>query len=195
MPDAALISDLTWRSLEMQKKVFPDMPHFIAPDEIKTMLRPSRRAKTLKIHVLSLAIIADNEKDLAEVVALIYGKNATLKCKETGKEYNRSGKNSCQIGEDWRTARRTGAAKRGGQAKAKKDERMFWEGFNKIADRWHLPAKGENASPVLLKEADISRNTVRAYLGYTREEWQKLSQAKRERILERNSWKGNRDDN
>jgi hypothetical protein len=193
MPDVALISDLTWRSVEMQRKAFPDMPHFLIPDDLTALFRPTTRKAILRIHVVSYAVIADNRDGIEKFISLCKSKKAEVFSKESMTTWGHNQSNASFI-DAWINARRNGAAKRGGEAKAKKDERLFWEGFNKIAHRWHLPAQKENASPKLLSIADISRNTVKAYLGYTREEWQKLSQAKRERILERNSWKGNRDD-
>jgi hypothetical protein len=77
------------------------------------------------------------------------------------------------------------AASIGGRANAQRAEKAFWQKFAVIADRWHLPSKKENANKPLLAEADVSRNTVKSYLGYNREEWQRLSDAQRERILKR----------
>jgi hypothetical protein len=183
MADKALISELTWRSLEMQKKAFPDMPHFVAPHEIDIMLRKTTRKVKDTIHMMSLGIVAKTEKDFLVVAKLLNARGVAVVCLDDDRV---SGGHKLK---DWRCAwrrsRRTGAAKKGGEAKAEKDEQKFWEGFNKISDRWHLPSKGENISSILLKEADTSRNTARSYLGYTREEWQQLSQPKRDRILKR----------
>jgi hypothetical protein len=164
MPDVALISDITWRGLEMQREAFPNMPHFVGPDEIPTMLRPSNRKDVLRIHVLSLAIIAENADKLRMFVRAAYERDAKIISKETGKEYCRRTKIAGRVVDDWLTARRIGAAKAGGEENAKRAEREFWEGFSKIKDRWHLPAKKENASKPLLKQARTSRNTVRRYI-------------------------------
>jgi hypothetical protein len=192
MPDVAVISDLTWRTLEMQRKAFPDMPHFLIPNELSALFRPTTRKAILRINVLSYAVIADSRDGVDKFIALCRTKKAEVFSKESMTTW-RHNQSSASLIDSWVHARRNGAAKRGGDAKAKKDERLFWEGFNKIAHLWHLPAKKQNASPKLLAIADVSRNTVKSYLGYTREEWQKLTQAKRERILERHSWKGDRD--
>jgi hypothetical protein len=177
MADKALISELTWRSLKMQKDAFPDMPHYIAPDDIATLLRPSTRKDTLRIHVVSLAIMADKEKDFRELLKLIKRRKANIVTIEEG--FTSVG-NESHLVEQWRLARRKGAAKRGGEAKSKNSEQKFWDGFTKIADRWHL----KDTSKVLMKEAGIKHHdTVRVNLGYTRWEWRKLSDAKRARVL------------
>lgn len=184
MLNRALISALTWRSLEMQREAFPDMPHFIGPDEIPTMLRASTRRETLNIHVVSLAIPADTAQGFLAFMARLRKRKAILHVQELGGTIGRD------IGTQrlialWQAARRNGAAKAGGEENAKRAEREFWEGFAKIKDRWHLPAKKTNASKPLLKEAGTSRNTAKSYLSYTREEWQRLPETKRNRILEK----------
>lgn len=181
MADKVLISELTWRSLEMQRQAFPNMPHYVAPDDVATMLRKSTRSDDLHIHVMSLAVIADNEKDFRDFLKLMKERKAYLHA-------------DCPIGfyiyvcqwsvdnavDCWRRARRNGAAKAGGDAKAENSERKFWEGFAKIKDRWHL----KDTSKALMKEADIGHHdTVRVNLGYTRWEWRRLSDTKRERVL------------
>jgi hypothetical protein len=182
MPDKALISELTWRTLDMQRKALPGMPHYVAPDELGELFRPTTRMEKLRINVVSVAVIADNEKDFREFMSRAKKRGALIIVPSAGLVYPLK-KTPDEMVALWRNARREGAAKAGGIAKANKDERLFWAGFSKIADRWHLPAKEENASPFLVAEAETSRNTVRSYLGYTREEWQRLTPAKRERIL------------
>jgi hypothetical protein len=103
--------------LEMQREAFPDMPHFIGPDEIPTMLRPSSRKDVLNIHVLSLAIIADTAEKLKQFVQSSYKRDAKIISKETRKEYCRRTKIDSRVVDDWLTARRTGAAKAGGEEK------------------------------------------------------------------------------
>lgn len=184
MTDKALISDLTWRSLAMQREAFLDMPHFVAPDEIRQLLRPTTRNAKLKIHVVSYGVIADNRADLDEFIKLCKARKVEVVSKEDGTSWH-SGQSAASLIDSWIAARRNGVAKRGGQARAVKLEKEFWEVFPKIADRWHLPAKKPNTNKHLLAEIKLSRNTVRSYLGYTREEWQRLTPAKRERILKR----------
>lgn len=180
MTDKALISSLTWRSLDMQKKAFPDMPHYIMPDEMSYFLRPSRRDGVLNIHVLSLGIIADKERDFLEFAKEAFKRGAVIFAKETGKKYSTYSK---KLIIDWMLSRREGAAKKGGEASAKAHQERFWPRFAIIANRWHMESKWPSASAPLLKEAGLTRNTVKSYLGYNREEWQRMTDAKRARIL------------
>ena len=180
MTHKALISELSWRSLKMQKDAFPDMPHFIAPDDLPSLLRPTRRNSGGVIHVLSLAVIADKEKDFRDFLTLVAKRGYGLVSIEEDIGLYDGKWPSKKIVELWRKARRSGAAKRGGEAKSKNSEEKFWIGFSKIADRWHL----KDTSKVLMKEAGIKHHdTVRVNLGYTRWEWRKLSDAKRARVL------------
>ena len=184
MTEKALISDLTWRSLEMQRELFKGMPLYELPTDLGAIFRATTRKSEDRFFVASFAIIADSEIDLRDFAKQCKKRKIDI-CSAEGQTHWRWYNSVQVLVEWWRDARRNGAAKRGGEVKAKKDEILFWQGFNKIKDRWHLPAKKENASPVLLDEAETSRNTVRSYLGYSREEWQKLTQAKRDRILKR----------
>jgi hypothetical protein len=184
MTEKALISDFTWRSLESQRALFKGMPLYELPDDMGAIFRPTTRQSDDRFFVASFAIIAENENGLKAFAKECKKRKIDI-CSAEGQTHWRWYNPVRILVEWWREAKRNGAAKRGGEVKAKKDEIIFWQGFNKIKDRWHLPAKKENASPVLLKEADTSRNTVRSYLGYTREEWQRLTEAKRDRILKR----------
>jgi hypothetical protein len=164
MTDKALISDLTWRSLESQRALFKGMPMYELPDDMGTIFRPTTRQLEDRFFVASFAVIAETEKDLREFAKQCKARKTDI-CSAEGQTHWRWYNSITILVEWWRDARRNGAAKRGGEAKAKKDEIMFWNAFNKIKDRWHLPARRENASPKLLAEADTSRNTVKAYLG------------------------------
>jgi hypothetical protein len=180
MPDVALISELSHHKMQVQKDTYPDMPHFVSPDEIPMMLRPSTRADTLRVHVLSLAVIADNEKDFREFLSMAKKRKAQIVSKLEG----------TSSVEQWKLARRNGAAKAGGDAKSEISEKKFWECFASIVDRWHLPSVKPNTNTLLLKEAKTTRNTVKSYLGHTRVQWQGFSDARRRRILkEKAPWK------
>lgn len=178
MTHKALISELSHRSLKMQRDAFPDMPHYTAPHEIGMVLRPSTRKEQLKLHVVSLAVIADNEKDFRSFIALARKRDVIL-CLEDGLMLNCKAPINHLI-DKWKGSRREGAAKAGGDSKSRNSFLKFWDGFSKIKDRWHL---NEN-SKGLMKEAGIKHHdTVRVNLGYTRWEWRKLSDAKRARVL------------
>jgi len=179
MADKAVISEYSWRSKEMQQSQYPDMPHFFLPGDISLLLRNTQRKNKDIFHCVSLGILADNEQDFRSFVRQAWKLGASIKTP------NCLLQPKTQIGTAvywWKEARREGAAKAGGYAKARNAEAKFWEGFSRIANRWHLPSRG-NTSEDLLAEAETTRNTVVAYLGYTRLEWRKLSDAKRERVL------------
>lgn len=181
MPDVALISSLTYRPEELQRATYPDYPHF-SIDEIPTMLRVSQRASTLHVHVLSLACVAETEEEFREFWRLLKLRKALLHSKEECLAILSTAASLDRILRVWRSARRNGAAKAGGEENARRAECEFWERFAKVKDRWHLTEKSET----LLKEAGIKHHdTVRSYLNYTRWEWRRLTEPKRKRILEK----------
>ena len=142
------------------------------------MLRPSQRNAALRVHVLSLAIIAETEDDFREFLKLMNARKAKLHSKEDALKGER--KTADQLVKLWRIARRNGAAVAGGKENAKRAELKFWRSFAIIQDRWHL----SDYSEALLKEAKIRHHdTVRSYLLYTRWEWRRLTDAKRASVL------------
>lgn len=182
MTDVAFITAYSWRNKDMQVQALPFGVY--EEHEVSAMLRPTTRKDELRINVLSFACIADNEKDARKFAKLCRDRDASIRSHEENKTW--SGKQAlAAFVYLWGKARRVGAAKAGGEAKARKSEQDFWVAFAKIADRWHLPAKGANTSAPLLAEAGTTRNTVKAYLSYTREEWRRLTQAKRDLILKK----------
>lgn len=162
MTDKALISELTWRSLEMQKHAFPGMPHYIMPDEVASIMRPSQRKDELRIHVMSLGIIANNEKDLRSFMKMVEKRKARIYVSEKMTEYGC--KTISMMIEDWRDARKEGAAKVGGQISADKRKAKSAAGAKLIEARWGMPSKTW-PTHVLLKEADMSYNTAKTILG------------------------------
>lgn len=164
MTNKALISELSWRSLKMQREAFPDMPHFVAPDDLPSLLRPTRRNNGALIHVQSLAVIADNEKDFREFITLISKRGCGLVSREEDIGIYDGKYPSKLIVALWREARMRGAAKIGGQISADKKKAKAAEGIAKIKDRWPLPSS-EWPTAVLLEEAGVSFNTVKAHLG------------------------------
>jgi hypothetical protein len=120
MVDKALISELTWRSLETQKAAFPDMPHFIIPDELSFLLRPTQRKEKLVIHVMSLAVIAETEKEFWAFMKEAFSIGAIIRCLETGEEYTKHLRITAI--EAWKVARKFGAAKIGGRISADRKE-------------------------------------------------------------------------
>lgn len=161
MADKALISDLTWRSLEMQRAAFPDMPHFVAPDEISSLLRRTQRKDRLFIHVMSLAVIADDGDDFESFWRKL-PKHAAVRDLERAEviEATFPIKKAKML---WWSARKFGVAKVGGRISADNRKAKSAEGAAKIKDRWGMPSKTW-PTKVLLKEADISYNTAKTLL-------------------------------
>jgi hypothetical protein len=177
MPDVALISSLTYRPEAEQRKTYPNYPQFTL-EEIPTMLRPSQRNAALRVHVLSLAIIAETEDDFREFLNLMKVRKAALHCKED--ELRGERKTADQLVKLWRAARRNGAAVAGGQENSKRAELNFWRQFAIIKDDWHGPEKSE----VLMKRSKIRHHdTFRSYLLFTRWEWRRLTDGKRASVL------------
>lgn len=161
MTNKALISELTWRSLEMQKAAFPDMPHFLAPEELPNLLRPTTRISLPNIHVMSLGIVADNEKDFHQFYDQVKFQKAFITVEELGKTQRLR---FCDIKYSeayymWKEARRNGVAKIGGIISAKLRRAQSLAAAEKIKDRWGLPSKTW-PTKVLLEEANFSYNTA-----------------------------------
>lgn len=164
MADKALISEFTWRSLEMQRHAFPDMPHFVAPDELSSLLRQTRRAEKLVIHVMSLAVIADNENDFRLFLASCRERNYSILDKEKNFHWHPEVCKSEAVVKLWRAWRKEGSAKIGGQISADKRKAKSASGAAAIQDRWGQPSK-DWPTHVLLKESDLSYNTAITQLG------------------------------
>lgn len=147
----------------MQKAAFPDMPHYVAPNDIQEILRPKTRKETIWIHALSPAIIADNEKDVRSFVTLLNKRKAIVKFKEDDCIWSFDGDVKSYI-EHWRKARKNGVATIGGRISAEKRKADSKTGVEKIRDRWGMPSRTW-PTRVLLDEADLSLNTVKAHLG------------------------------
>lgn len=163
MTDKALISDLTWRSLDMQRKAFPDMPHFVAPNDVASLLRPTRRQQTLRICVVSLGVMSDTEKNFLYILSGIRKIKAHIWEEETRTEYH----DDCPIKNvvnAWKVARRDGAAKIGAKISADRKKARVRQACALISDRWPMPSS-EHPTSKLLEEAGISLNSVKAVLG------------------------------
>lgn len=167
MTEKALISDLTWRTLEMQKAAFPNMPHYIAPDEITNLLRSTTRNGKIDVHVVSLAVIADNENDFQNFIDLAQKRGINLHTQEEGMEFLFDKKVRHQhnhIIETWKKARKNGAAKIGGSISARKKEDATKVAIELIREDWPKPSD-EFSTKELLARAKVSLNTAKKHLG------------------------------
>lgn len=163
MTEKALISELTWRSLDMQRAHFPNMPHFVAPHEIPMLLRQTTRPQENKVFVVSFGVISKNEKDLRDFGKLCKTRKTNV-CSAEGQTEWRWYNSVNLLVEWWREARRNGAAKIGARISANNKKAIGKAGADKISDRWPMSSK-EWPTRTLLDEAGISLNTAKSHLG------------------------------
>ena len=161
MIDKALISNLTWRSLESQREAFSGVPQFTL-EELPSLLRLTQRTEKLKIYVISLAVIASKEKSFLEALTAIRKAGAYIWDKEAGVAYSPT-ESIRNIINAWKVARREGAAKIGASISANSKKAKSAAGVAKIKDRWGMDSKTW-PTKVLLKEAGISYNTAKTLL-------------------------------
>lgn len=182
MTDKALISELTWRSLKMQKEAFPNMPHYIAPDELPTLLRHTTRKDRLFIHVVSLAVVADNPDDFDNFWRSL-PKDSAVRDLDRGEVIEASFpiKKAKML---WHSARKFGAAKIGGRVSAQKKEDATKAAIELIRADWPKPSE-EFSTQELLDRANISLNTAKKHLG-RRPIAQANYQAKQKRAARKN---------
>ena len=163
MTEKALVSELTWRTLERQREEMLGLPVFVVPDDLPQLFRPTTRKEPDCFHVASLGILADNEKDFRDFLAKAKKRKAELFSREDSKLYVVNG--NCEtLVRLWRVARRNGAAKIGANISADRKKAATKEAVAKIADRWPM-SSDEWPTKLLLAEADISLNTAKAHLG------------------------------
>lgn len=158
----ALISDFTWRSKEMQLDASP-CGTFFTPDDIPTVLRPTRRKEGFDIWVMSFGVIATKEKDVKELALMCKKRGVSVSSHEEAFSWLPDNPTSLLVGM-WKTARANGSAKIGARISADKKKASTKEAVSRIKDRWPLPSK-EWPTSQLLKEAGVSLNTAKAHLG------------------------------
>lgn len=163
MSDKALISDLTWRSLEMQKKTFATMPHFTI-DEMHIMFRKTQRSIGDVIHIQSLGIVANNEKEFRVFLEIIKDRKAWLHSEDEDFMIHARNIKINEMVNMWKLARRDGAAKIGARISADRKKATTKECIAKIKDRWPMASR-DYSTKSLLAEAGLSLNTVKSILG------------------------------
>jgi DNA invertase Pin-like site-specific DNA recombinase len=140
--------------------------------------RPSTRKTSDTILVASLAVLAKADADMHQLAKVLASQGAVIESAEDATTYNP--KQADKLIAAWSRARTKsrleGAAKRGGQKSATIRKAASLEGAKRIWDRWKLPSD-EHKTADLLAEAGISRNTMNAHYGCTREVAQHRYQA------------------
>lgn len=165
----AYISDLTWRDKSYQKNLignkYASAAFYDGPDDLQLIFRSTMRSDGSLIAVASLAVLADNEKRFRSFI----GECKKNKCSVIDIERDFLWSPAARIKVSalvhlWRSARKRGAAKIGGTISAALKKIKSADAAAKIKDRWYLPSK-EWPTRDLLKEADVSLNTIKTILG------------------------------
>ncbi len=124
-----------------------------------------REEQNETVYVASLAVLAERDSQLTAVLDALAARGSVLP--EIGLEAWK---------EAWRRSRLERAALRGAKVSANRRKAKSQAGVDRIKDRWKLSTK-EHPTKSLLVEAGVSRNTIKAVLGFTREEYQARYQA------------------
>lgn len=167
-------SDLTWRSKEYQLNVIYSTLHregfvgeaktYEGGGDLEIMLRPTSRKGKHEIVVSSLSVIARYETDFKSILKRIWRTGSTLRGIEEICFLFPGCVSMSSAVDQWKKARRTGAAKQGGIKSAGKRKANSAAAIAQIAARWPLPSK-EWPTKALLKEAGVSLNTAKSVLG------------------------------
>lgn len=155
------------------------------------MLRPSTRKTPNIVLVASLAVLAKAEADMRQLAKDLAAQGAVIESVEDVTTYNpkQTDKLIAAWGRARTKSRLEGAAKRGGQKSASIRKAASLEGAKRIWDRWKLPSD-EHKTADLLAEAGISRNTMNAHYGCSREVAQRRYQAALKRAAPRTKLAG-----
>ena len=161
MSDKALISEYTWRSLEMQKAAFPEMPHYMLPNQESELLRPTRRERKDVFHAMSLAVIAKREPDFRDFVRMVQKIGATIETKDGCIFPHTKMSDAVEV---WKIARRSASGRIGAQISADRKRAKSAAGIAFIKDLWPQPSNVYSTRE-LLDKAGVSLNTAKAHLG------------------------------
>ena len=153
MTDKALISEFTWRSLEMQRAAYAGMPQYLIPDELAEAMRPTTRQDIPHFYSMSLGCIADKEEGFREFVVALKKCKAWLHTKDEALEVFSPAASMPKLVKAWKEARRAGIQVIGGKISADKRKAESKKATDAIKDRWGMPRKTWPTS-VLLEEAN-----------------------------------------
>lgn len=113
MTDKSVISRYTYRTEESQRKDHAGLPVFLIPEELHLLFRKTNRPTKDRLHVSSLAIIAESEKDFRSFMSEAKERKAVIVSKEDAKTFIINGNNIENLVKWWRVARQSGASKIG----------------------------------------------------------------------------------
>lgn len=169
MPIKTFKSDWTWRTSEQQDEtLYMNVPNYQVAlvyenEQREEMLRKSKRTEIITIYATSAAIFARSEKDATDFFTLCKKRNVRL----IGIVDNFDWLSSHTVASAvaiWRKSRNNGAATVGARISADVRRKQSQASIDLIKGRWPLPSS-EWRTADLLKEADLSLNTVKSVLG------------------------------
>ena len=165
---------------------WPDVPTFFDGDRDE-MFRPTRRKEADDIYVGSLALLADDDKEIVGVIASARVRGSTIHCAEEAMKIN--GKtNAVALATAWRKARKTGAAKRGAEMSAKTKKDATAAKLKLIEEDLK---KDDYTTRELLDRVGVkSVNSIKNHFGITREQMQVRYQAELKRAERRAQKRG-----
>lgn len=160
MTDKAVISEHTYRSLESQREALDGMPVFVLPDDLPQLFRATTRPGRDALHVVSLGIIAENEKAFREFLDLARKNKAKIVSQEDGNFWIVPN-NVENLVKWWKDARRKGSAVEGGRMgaavlKADVDARLK----NLTKEEW---TDGAIKNAQLVEKYHVSLGAMRRY--------------------------------
>ena len=170
MADKVFKSTWTYRTLEYQDKIlsqvvpsWPSMSSYIDEDALPYLLRPTQRKNSDDIYVTSIACIARDEKELAEIVKGLNSRSCFLHCVEEG-EVLRPKISIKEAVVLWKAARMNGASKVGGRISAKRKEAASKTAIELIREDWPKPSS-KFSTQELKDRSGLSLNTIKKHLG------------------------------
>lgn len=134
-----------------------------------SLVRKTRRAEKDTIFCASLALLADDENDLANFLKAVKERGHKIICAEESLTWS-GGKPISILKAQWAAARIKGAAMRGSIKSAQTKKAKTASALALIYDRLLLPSEGENTTQKLCAEVGISRNSIKNHYGFCREE-------------------------
>ena len=172
--------------LSAQWRKIPEDATVLYDDERDSLVRPSQRRQLAHIHSASVALFADDEKDLKHFLEAAQKKNLILYCHEEKFEWfsEMSIKSFVVI---WKASRIKGAAMRGAIKSAQTKKAKTAAALALIYDRLMLPSKDENTTAKLCASVGVSRNSIKNHYGFCREELRRKHEIVQQRKERRNA--------
>jgi hypothetical protein len=162
-------STWTWRTLAHQDKFLSDavpdyknVPQYIDDEGLAYMFRKTTRKSVETVYVSSVGVLGTNENYVETFIRELMKRDWRLVSVEEKIEWKKITVH--EVLDAWKYARINGAALVGAKISAANRSAKIKMAVDKIKERWGMPS---NIWPtkMLLKEADISLNSVKSILG------------------------------